>query len=379
MVRAKSICLLATLAAFQCRPLAAQQPATAANAPVYSWEAVEINGQPISGGPAARITIAPGDTFTMKLMLRDWSPNGEKLRGYQAMVDSESFKSGKSGAVQPIDFGTVADNAANAFIDRKEKGYVQPDLDSIPIVDAAAVNYRFMNVILEADRGPVAKQDGKKFICGTLKMKATPDASGTFTIKLVGDPDSTSLLTPDSRQIDPLTLDPIVVEVSSGAGLKLAATDPPNGAIDARKSESGKARWNSVQITLSEQGKDLKAEEFQLDDGTIDPPKVQRVNVDGSIAMLTFDRPVRSGFWTRVTHKSGASFRLGALPGDVNNDGAADSQDVGALIDAMNSRHPLPLFRTDIDADGKVTSRDLSALVDLLGTPGATNSRLRND
>lgn len=346
--------------------------------PAYSLEAIEINGQPIPGGPVSRISIAPGDKFTMKAMLRDWSPAGQKLRGYQLMMDADSYKSGSAGAVQPIDYNAVPDNAKNCFIDKKDPNYIQRDLDSIPVVDASSPNYRLMNVVLEGDQGPIGKQDGKKYVAGTLKMNATEDARGQFTIKISPNPDATSLLTPGNQAIEPLRLEPLIVEVAEKTGQnRIVSTDPPNGAIDARRVGKDGKTWDSVQLKLGSAANGVTASDFTVEDGTPAPPKVLRVTADGPVLMLTLDHPIRVGAWTAIVYPRGGSVRIAALPGDVNNDGEADSNDVAALIETLNGGPALPLYRMDIDRDGALTPRDLSALVDLLGSPSPTPSRLR--
>ncbi|MBI1827389.1 MAG: hypothetical protein HY287_06185 [Planctomycetes bacterium] len=377
-IRIRSIVI--ALFVLTARDLRAEEPAAPppTAAPVYSLEAAEINGKPIPGGSMSRISIAPGDTIKIKMMLRDWSPKGEKLRGYQAMIDSSSYTSGEGGAVQPVDYNKVPDNGANAYIDRKSPQYIFPGLDSFPVVDAGHPDYRWMNVLLNKDTdSPGCKQDGKKYECMGLNMQATPDANGTFTIKLSANPDATSLLTSEDKSVDGLKLEPLIVEVSTkNVQNRIVSTDPPDGAVDARRNKSGHS-WDSLQLTLNVPPKDLTPKDFTIEDGSPSPPKITRVNADGSVVVLTLDHAIRTGAWTTVTFPSAGKFKVGALPGDVDNDGETNSNDVSALIDAMNGTKRLPLYRTDIDGDGALTSRDLSALVDILSNADSTPIRLK--
>jgi hypothetical protein len=75
--------------------------------PMFSIEAFEVNSVPIKNGPTAKITVAPGDVITAKILIRNWSPQGQKLRGYQAKMDPAGYKSGTTGTVHPWDIVPV--------------------------------------------------------------------------------------------------------------------------------------------------------------------------------------------------------------------------------------------------------------------------------
>ena len=86
---------------FVVRLAAAQDPAKPAGPvllmPVFSIEAVEVNSVPITGGPVPKITVAPGDVITAQIFIRNWSPQGQKMRAYQAKIDPAGYTSGTSG------------------------------------------------------------------------------------------------------------------------------------------------------------------------------------------------------------------------------------------------------------------------------------------
>jgi hypothetical protein len=155
-------------------------------------------------------------------------------------------------------------------------------------------------------------------------MQAAPDAKGTFTIKLSPNPDATSLLKPDDKSVEGLTLEPLVVEVSTkNVQNRIVSSDPPDGAVDARRNASGHS-WDSLQLTLSVPPSELAPKDFTIEDGSSSPPKVTRVNADGSVVVLKLDHPIRAGAWTTITYPSAGKFKVGALPGDVDNDGDLD-------------------------------------------------------
>ncbi len=78
--------------------------------PVFSIEAFEVNSVALKNGPTAKITVAPGDVITAKILVRNWSPQGQKLRAYQAKLDPAGYKSGTAGTVLPVGYspGTTA-------------------------------------------------------------------------------------------------------------------------------------------------------------------------------------------------------------------------------------------------------------------------------
>lgn len=108
---------------------------------------------------------------------------------------------------------------------------------------------------------------------------------------------------------------------------------------------------------------------------TIEPlglrPAISGAIVDGNTVEITFVPPPAgaSGLqkWTTITHvPSGASVRIGYLPGDVNGDAHTGPADVLALIDSLNGVSPRPLSSTDVDRSGITQPADVLRLIDLL-------------
>ncbi len=352
--------------------------------PVFSLEAYEVNSLPIPNGPATKITVGPGDVITAKIMIRNWSPNGQRLRAYQAKLDPAGFSSGTAGKVLPAGFSPGTNNDANAFIDVKDPMYVHKDLASIPLVDSASEGYRWLNVLLDGEFAPISAQDGKKYYCGTVKLQPSPDAEGTFKIGLSEEQMASGLLDPGNEPIVPLGFEPLHVEVKSGVKwLKIESSDPPNGAVDGRiqLSTAGKQdpAWNTVILQFNADVGDVAAADFEVNDGTPSPPKITGVETSGSQVLITLDQGIGSGVWTTIKHKGSDSFiRIGRLSGDVSNDGRTNADDLMVLIRGLNRDSNLPLYRADLDADGKVSARDALKMIDLLTQKRtASQSRLR--
>ncbi len=351
--------------------------------PVFSVEGVEVNSMPITNGPAAKLTVAPGDVITAKIFLRNWSPEGQRLRGYQAKMDPEGYKSGTSGTLQPVGHNPGTNNDANAFIDTKDPMFVHKGLGSIPLVDTASDGYRWLNVLLETNESPLSAQDGKKYSCGTVKLQASADATGTFKIRLMETDGVSGLLDPANQPIVPVGFEPLMVEVKPGVKwLRIDSSDPPNGAVDGRiiLSSAGKLNpiWKTVMLQFNTEVGEASAADFEVDDGSKSPPKITNVEISGSEVLLTLDQGIRTGAWTTIKHKRSGSFtRIGRLAGDVNGDGKANTDDLMVLIRSLNGES-LPLYRGDLDSDGKVTSRDTLQLINLLTQKRtAGDSRLR--
>jgi len=140
--------------------------------PTFSLEAVAIEGSRLPG-PSDTVRVGPGERFLAKFFLRDFSPNGELLRGYQVELDPSGFETGEAGAVRPPNFEEFRtqriENPGAAYIDDKDPQYVHIGRHIIPIVDTLNVGgYRWLTVLLNPEEGPVHPQDGSKSYLGTV-------------------------------------------------------------------------------------------------------------------------------------------------------------------------------------------------------------------
>lgn len=339
--------------------------------PTYSIEAVAVNDIPIPGSPTNRVSISQGDVVTAKMFIRNWSPNGEKLRAYQIKIDDASFATGEQGVVQPVDFQMNPEKDPNAFIDESDPQWVHRGYPTIPLVDSASLGYRWLSVLLDPYGGPVCAQDGKKFSCGTVKLTPSPNAKGTFTIAMVEDPYTTSLISTENEQVIPIEYERLSVELQPTARWRrMLSSDPPDGAVDARnalKSGATGGPWTTVRLVFNADADSVKADDLTVQDGSPTPPRIQKVSTDGSTLTVLFDRPIKSGAWTTITHKnSSTSTRIGRFSGDVDGDGKADTRDMLMLLDAVNGGQKLPDYRFDIDDNGILSPGDVLRLLDVI-------------
>jgi len=339
--------------------------------PTYSIEAVAVNGIPIPNGPTNHVSITHGDVVTAKIFIRNWSPNGEKLRAYQMQMNDASYASGEQGVVQPVDFQMNPDKDPNAFIDETDPQWVHYGLGTIPITDTVSLGYRWVSVLLESIDGPVSAQDGKKFSCATVKLTPSLNAKGTFTVALVEDPYITGLITSDNDQITPIEYERLTVDLgTTPRWRRVLSSDPPDGAVDARnasKKSANDVSWKTIRLTFNADPGMVSADDFTVNDGSSSSPRIQKISTDGPTLAVILDRPIRAGAWTTITHKhSSTSTRIGRFPGDVDGNGVTDTFDLLALLDAVNGVRKLPEYQFDIDGNGTPGPGDILQLLDMI-------------
>lgn len=201
------------------------------------------------------------------------------------------------------------------------------------------------------------------------------DANGLFTPSDVNA--SACVTVTASYAFDGVTrTDSLVITVIDvDAPLEIVATDPPDGAIDARRpldSPTGSPLgWTTLEITLTDDLCSVAPADFLVvqEGGTSEVPTVSGVDqLAPTTFLVTLSRPIEPGAWTIVTHVgSGLSTRIGFLPGDVNGDATSDGDDILALMDALTGAgDALPVWATDVDRSGRMVPPDLLELIDLL-------------
>lgn len=172
------------------------------------------------------------------------------------------------------------------------------------------------------------------------------------------------------------TGDQTIVVLDTDTSLSIVDSNPPDGAIDARQPSrpdgSETAGWDSLTITFDGDTCLMSAEDFDVVTENRLGPTATLLEVEYiplRSVRLVLSGPIESGAWTTVTHLgSGATVRVGSLPGDVNGDGSTDLNDVVELIRDLEgqSETPLSAWQCDIDRSSKCTAADLLRLIDLL-------------
>ncbi len=267
------------------------------------------------------------------------------------------------------------------------------------MVDTRSAGYRYLCLTLANEDARRCAQDGVRYYFGTLKLRVSDDASGPFFLGFDQVPEASVLRDPMNQTIIPLDFERLTIHVAKGkAPLRLVASDPPNGAIDARLPRRMTAQptsqsvgmqaagpvpncgWETVELSFNGDAGGLTAEDFTIkegDSGRDGQLRITRVLVKGSVATVVFDRGIHSRTWTTITHaSSGSGIRLASLPGDVNNDRAVNAEDLLALIYRPVSANPLPSYQGDIDRDGSSGIEDALRLIEVMNQPTAYRALL---
>lgn len=184
--------------------------------PTISLVASGLNFSPLANGPTRELSVLPGDRFTAEVSIRDWSPKGEQLIAYQAMIETAGFSSGPKGFIEPVVYAQAQlkelDNSPNVFVDKDRPDYIYKDQHSVPIVDSRSEGYRWMAVMLNGE-GPVCPQDGKKYYGGSMHLMVSDNAAGSFTLFFKEGEDFSTLLKPPGPKIDGIEYENLRVNV----------------------------------------------------------------------------------------------------------------------------------------------------------------------
>lgn len=355
-------------------------------APVVSLEIRSKNGAVIPGGPVTTVNAVPNDTLELVFRVRDWNTatGAPQLRGYQTSIVYDDYLSGTAGDVLPIGFeitdpdgecpGTPngGNNLANVFIDIARADFVFPPASGtvFATVDTSGCNYRWAGALLS---GAVTGTTGVRKYVGSLNVRVSADASGTFTLNPNPDSeDGTFLRNALDLPIEPVSFEGCTI-VTPGV-ISIVSSDPANNAIDARQphpinNSALRQGWNQATIMFSGPTAGLTAANFSV---SVEPaggvvPAISGVGTDQNAALVLLNQVIPAGKWTRITHiASGTSIRLGALPADVNGDRTSSPVDILRIIDHLNGVQNYPLFRTDADRSGVANPADILRVIDLL-------------
>jgi hypothetical protein len=210
----------------------------------------------------------------------------------------------------------------------------------------------------------------------------TFDASGGFTPAPVGGNACATVSAAYTFEAVTRGANVLITILDGDAPLAVTATDPPTGAIDARRPADPSTflplGWRTVEIALSDELCSVLPSDFVVsqEGGFGVAPNVTSVeHLGAGTYRLTLNRALEPGAWTDIAHTdSGTTLRLGFLPGDVDQSGTVDTDDIFALVDVLYRTSSLPPYATDTDHSGETLPVDLLALVELLGgtatTPG---------
>jgi hypothetical protein len=345
-------------------------------------EAVAVNHESLVPS-SDNIVASRGDIITAHLFVEAWSPNGEVIRAYQATIPQQVYESGDAGNIKPVNYdgaiGTQSENSANAFIEIGRPDFAFRGLQTVAIVDTISYDYRWLGVIVDNEQSFACPDPKKKYYGGTLRLRVSDDAAGTFTIGFVEADWATVIRDVNNIAIAPMKYGKLSITVPADGVIppRITGSMPPHEAIIAvRPSNAGAL---PIDVYFNVEVPDMGASDFVFEDGSDNPPKVTRAVPVGRTVTVTPDKPLRPFAWTTITHApSGTRTRIGCLPGDVNGDGLLNSKDIASLIAASTqSTNPLASHQSDINADGVFDVLDALDLIEILNGPTVYRHSLR--
>lgn len=152
-----------------------------------------------------------GVEVTLDLLISEWQPH--LLRTYQAKVTSPDYPDG-TGMLEPAcEPHALAsrDGRYCAFIDATRTDYVFFGADApIYAVDTSTLHYRWGSVVFYHEEA--VPDPGEPRYGATLIVEVAPDATGTLTVGVAGDPHA-FLVNPYNERITPLTLTPAQITI----------------------------------------------------------------------------------------------------------------------------------------------------------------------
>jgi hypothetical protein len=188
-----------------------------AKQPVFSIGAVAVNSTAVPGGFDRYVKVLPGDTLTLEIFLRNWSPAGERMNAYQMQLEPLDFTSGSAGAVAPANYKEAREanemNLENCSVDQFNPEWVFTGGQTITLVDTRSSGYRWMSVLVDTAQAVLCDQDDTMYYTGTLIMQVSDDARGTFTIGFMEDPAASLLLDTNGVMITPLEFEALSIAV----------------------------------------------------------------------------------------------------------------------------------------------------------------------
>lgn len=358
-----------------------------AQAPTYSVEVAAVDGVPVT--PTVNmIEVEPGDEVTVEVFLRNWSVGGVPLKAYQFSFNPAGYTSGFSGNINPKDFATTTnspvacgntdtngpENTANAFININRPDFVHLGLNPFDAVGTRRCGYRYGSAVQAA--GPTSVLNVKKY-CGTLILKVSNDATGTFTLTLDPDANTKTFLRSGFANDQPvsipgLVIEPLTINVVPDIDYDIIAAFPPNNAVDARQPTnldgSNATGITSVDLTFNKPAANLSPGDFTV--STNPPggaPGILSVTPNGSKVTVTFNTFIPLQKWTTITHNDATptNTRVGYLPGDVDNNRVVDPTDIWMLVQALDEVVILSVYQYDINRSNGLTPMDMLAGINL--------------
>jgi len=384
---------------------------TTVEAAVVSLKAVKKNNVAIT--PTNNLAVRGGDTIEAEIFLSGWGnelPLG--VRGYLVTLAGRvGFTSGDNGTILPlgwcapvdkINCTTSADCPAayptcltspptgctcsphnpflGWFITRTRTNYLLFGLDEyLPdLTTPSNLDYKYFG--LAKDPAQAVTDTGVPRYLGTLIVKVSQNACGTFTIGFIQDITSTFIADPANPPNRVLPTSQPLTLVVTDCARQLLSCSPAHCNVDARRAMDPKtgARLNpnAIDMTFSKTTAGMTSADFEM---TVLPivegdtiPTIQSVTqypVDPNKTRIVILPRIAQTRWT-CFRDIGSNKRccLGSLPGDSDTNRISNANDIFESLDnLLGSVNPiLTMEKCDTDRSLLCSSADLLMIVDLL-------------
>ncbi len=385
---------------------------------VISFKAVKRNNVAIT--PTNNLTVLGGDTIEVELFLSNWIndfpvddiPNNVRL--FQVKLDRERYVSPDNGTAKPLGWCGPVERInctgsatcppeypicltpagctcsphnpdLGGFITTSRTDFLLFGLDGpTPQCVTSVIDYTYYGVAADSS----VPDTGVPRYLGTLILKVSANACGTFTIGFVQEIGNTFIADPAPKPNVALpALQPLLLTVSD-CSQQLLSCSPGHCNIDARiahdrHDQNIKKNTNRMVMTFSKPTTGMTAADFEITVVPYDPindiiPTISILTPNGTdpkITTLTLNRRIQQTRWTCIREK-GSNKRccMGSLPADAHNNLISQPDDVFEVINNLQgclnppscSDPLLPIERCDADRNLQCLPADLLMVVDLL-------------
>ncbi len=355
------------------------------------------------------ISVFPGDVIQVEMFLSRWAivlPDGVRI--FQARINADGYTGFENGTVLPVGwcapattFGCMSDEDCTppfptcspligcmcsphnpnlgALITTSRKDYVFNGLDSINLVDNSFINYGYFGLAVN-DSVP---DSGMPRYIGTLNLRLSANACGTFVVGLVNEISSTFIADPSSPPNQALPAVQSLIITLSDCARQLMYCSPDHCNIDGRIAHDPRdmemlLNSDTIEMTFSKStlSPNLEPDDFEISVIPAEPedviPEISTItpdNLDPRNTTILLDRPIQQDRWTCI-RDIGSNKRccMGSLPGETDQNRISNLNDIFRSLDNLLgiSAPRLAIDKCDTDRSGHCMPADLLMIGDLL-------------
>jgi len=253
--------------------------------------------------------------------------------------------------------------------------------DGLFFVDTSNIDFKYTGIAIEFVGVP---DPGLPLYLGSLILKVSANACGTFTIGFVQEINSTFIvdpaLPPNSPNVVLPAMQPLILTVSDCAR-QLLSCGPNHCNVDGRIAHDRlaigtKLNTDTIEMTFSKPTMGMTAADFEVTlvptlPGDIIPAVAPSggVTSNGNKATIRLNRRIQQTRWTVIRDKgSNKRCYMGSLPGEADGDYITKRDDTFEIFENLLGSvfPPLVIEKCDTDRSQQCTPADLIMAVDEL-------------